>query len=219
MGKNLVVVKTNLREIIDPLVPWKWMHGSGMAAVAHVLAGGFQRIYISTSQWHGHQPANGSHILLDPLWSLESLELVHDGLEATRLEKVRMVAQSSLALQNLRVCYLNVGGAYNCGRCEKCLRTMVALQIVGAYERCTTFRGPIDPKRIKQIRFLQEYSGYYNEENLHALAKQPWNHDLYLAVRSMLTRFHIKNFLLKMHALYPRFKFGTGRWEKKVGKM
>jgi hypothetical protein len=35
----------------------------------------------------------------------------------------------------------------------------------------------------------------------------------------MLTRFHIKNFLLKMHALYPRFKFGTGRWEKKVGKM
>ena len=219
MGKNLVVVKTNLREILDPLVPWKWMHGSGMAAVANVLSAEFQRIYISTSQWHGNQPANGSHILLDPLWSPESLELVHEGLEATRLEKIRVVAQHDIALQTLRVCYLNLWGAYNCGRCEKCLRTMVALQIVGALERCTTFRVPIDTRRIRQLRFLDRYYGIYNLENLHALAKQPWNRDLYLAVRYMLTRFYIKEFLLKMNELHPRFKFGTGRWEKKIGKM
>ncbi len=219
MGKNLVVVKTNLREVIDPLVPWKWMHGSGMAAVANVLSAEFQRIYISTSQWHGSQPANGSHILLDPLWSSESLELVHEGLEATRLDKIRLVAQHDIALQTLRVCYLNLWGAYNCGRCEKCLRTMVALQIVGALERCTTFHVSIDPRRIRQLRFLDRFYGIYNLENLHALAKQPWNRELYLAVRYMLTRFYIKEFLIKMNELHPRFKFGTGRWENKIGKM
>ena len=219
MGKNLVVVKTNLREVIDPLVAWKWMHGLAIAAVANALSGEFQRIYISTSQWHGHQPANGSHLQLDPLWSPESLELVHEGLEATRLEKIHQVAQHDIALQTLRVCYLNLWGAYNCGRCEKCLRTMVALQIVGALERCTTFRGPIDTRRIRQLRFLDRYYGIYNQENLHALAKQPWNRELYRAVRYMLTRYHIKEFLLKMHELHPRFKFGTGRWTKKIGKL
>lgn len=56
-----------------------------------------------------------------------------------------------IALQHLRVCTDNPGQVYNCGRCPKCLRTMVNLRIVGALERCPTFARPLDLKKVAQL--------------------------------------------------------------------
>jgi hypothetical protein len=218
-GKNLVVVKTNLREFTDLYVPWKWLFGTGLSAISHLLSGGFGRIYISAGLHYGFLVPDGSHILVDPHWSLESLELLHDGLDVTRLEKVRELAQYDVALQTLRVCWRNPGEVYNCGWCEKCLRTMVALQIVGAYERCTTFRGPIIPKRLAKVRFLDEVFVHYIEENMEELKKQPWNRAIYNAERKVLLRYYFRNFLFKLHELYPEIRIGRGRFVKKMGKM
>ena len=67
----------------------------------------------------------GSHPALDPLWSTETLEFVHDGCEATRIEKVALIAEPDVALKFLRVCGEDHNGAYNCGWCEKCIRTKI----------------------------------------------------------------------------------------------
>ena len=218
-GKNLVVVKTDLRSFTDLYVPWKWLFGTGLSAISQLLSGGFCRIYISAGLHYGYLVPDGSHILVDPYWSSESLELRHDGLEITRLEKVRELAQYDIALQTLRVCWRNPGEVYNCGWCEKCLRTMVALQIVGAYERCTTFRGPIIPKRLSQVRFLDEVFVHYIEENMEVLKKQPWNKAIYNAERRVLLRYYFRNFLFKLHELYPEIRIGRGRFVKKMSKM
>ena len=62
----------------------------------------------------------GSHPLLDPLWSTETLAFVHDGCEANRMEKVRRIAESPLLLEGLRVCVDDRGpDVYNCGSCWK----------------------------------------------------------------------------------------------------
>ncbi len=217
-GKNLVVVKTNLRNFTEPYVPWKWLFGTGLSAISHLLSGGFGRIYISAGLHYGYLVPDGSHILVDPYWSSESLELLHDGLEVTRLEKVRELAQYDIALQTLRVCWRNPGEVYNCGWCEKCLRTMVALQIVGAYERCTTFRGPIVPTRLAKVRFLDEIFVHYIEENLEELKKQTWNRAIYNAERKVLLRFYFRNFLFKLHELYPEIKIGSRQVYQEAGK-
>ena len=39
---------------------------------------------------YAHLGPLGSHPLLDPLWSSEDVELVHDGCEATRLDKLAL---------------------------------------------------------------------------------------------------------------------------------
>jgi len=61
-------------------------------------------------------------------------QIYHDGCDVTRSQKVDRVAQTDAALSVLRVCfkeYTTFGAAYNCGTCEKCVRTMVDLRIAG----------------------------------------------------------------------------------------
>ena len=68
----------------------------------------------------------GTHPLLDPGGARKMSSSSTTGCEASRLDKLELVAAEPAARHWLRVCWENRGGAYNCGRCEKCLRTMVA---------------------------------------------------------------------------------------------
>lgn len=42
-------------------------------------------------------------------------------------------------MDNLRVCPANVKDRLNCGRCEKCVRTMTGLVAVDALDKCGAF--------------------------------------------------------------------------------
>jgi hypothetical protein len=57
----------------------------------------------------------------------------------TRLEKIRRISTEPLVQRNLRVCWQNVAGSLNCGRCEKCVRTMLSLDICGTLGRFPGF--------------------------------------------------------------------------------
>ncbi len=145
-AKPLIEVETNLKEFVIRHSPWEYAHGALLAGVALSLSSRFSRIYIAASEFYGLAATIpwGSHPLLDPLWSTERTTIVHDGCEATRMDKVAAIARSEVALRWLRVCWENPNGEYNCGRCGKCLRTMVALRIVDALDRCNTFDRPLD---------------------------------------------------------------------------
>jgi hypothetical protein len=110
-----------------------------------------------------------SHPLLDPLWGTEGLEFVHDGLEARRPEKVRLLAEHDWVLQSLRVCSRSPQNALNCGLCEKCIRTMLSLQAVGALGRCPTFEAGLDPRRVARMRMKRDGTLNYAQMNLDAL--------------------------------------------------
>lgn len=145
-GKTLVVASTNLRQFTDRFVGWgRTCHGAAMAGVALALGGRFSEVRIASTYDRGHLLPWGSHPGLDPLWSNGRVALVHDGCEATRLEKTRLVSGHPIALETLRVCWENPGSAYNCGRCQKCLLTAVELRRCGALGRCRTFPRDLDP--------------------------------------------------------------------------
>ena len=130
LGLPLFEVETNVRDLSDPSVQWLDYHGAALAAVALLLAPWFQTVYVPATMTYATLDPLGSHPLVDPLWSTDDVELVHDGCEANRLEKLRAIARCDAARSFLRVCPKNWGGAYNCGRCEKCLRTMVAVRLL-----------------------------------------------------------------------------------------
>jgi len=68
-----------------------------------------------------------------------------------RMEKLREIAQDDLAMRYLRVCHERVEGAYNCSRCEKCLRTMTVMQGLGVLQRCATFPGEVRPEWVRAL--------------------------------------------------------------------
>jgi len=201
-GKRVIEVETNLRSFIHPYLRWLHSHGVTFGSVGSLLFPFFHRIYIPAS--HTYATATfyllGSHPALDPLWGTETLEFVHDGCEATRIEKVALLSESDVALKSLRACGQDPGGGFNCGRCEKCIRTKINLHIAGSLDRCTTFDNQLDPKHIEKMSLKEMGPRIFAEENLKALKGRPGDRDLYDALRKVFKQ----SWWLKVTNKYPR---------------
>ena len=175
MGKELVEVETNLRSFSDGHADWILYFGSAMASVALLLGPEFRRVLFAAgfahSDWAQYPPPAGSHPGLDPLWSTEATEIVHAGADATRIEKIRYLAEQPLAMDHLLVCYQGAGAPYNCGRCGKCLRTMTSLRLVGGLERCRTLPDEVDLDAVAAMWDRSGSQPQFIEQNLR-LARQ-----------------------------------------------
>lgn len=152
-GKSLIEVETNLRAFSDPLIDWDDYHGAAGAFVAHLLSARLRKVFFACGMTYEEWKPFGTNPFLLSLWSSEAVEFVGDGYEARRLRKVQRVAQSPVALEVLRVCWENPAGAYNCGQCEKCLRTMVELRMAGALGRCRAFGATLDLDALARRRY------------------------------------------------------------------
>jgi len=188
LGKPLIEVDTNLREFSDAYTWWsRHYHGAALASVALLLGRQLQRAYVASTYPISHLIPWGSHPAVDPLWSTELMEIVHDGCEATRLEKTAAIANWELALRRLRVCFENPDGTYNCGRCEKCVRTMVHLRLAGGLDRCPAFAQPLDLDRLVRLR-IPDHNREYFAESLAVLERTGRDPALARALRSCLIR-------------------------------
>jgi hypothetical protein len=146
-------------------------------------------MYMPSSADAEHQALRGTHLTIDHLWSTEQLNFVHDGWEATRFDKVdEQIARSPLALKYLRVCYMNEKATYNCGKCEKCLRTMVSLLAAGVLDSAETFRSDIDPDCVAALSIDGYYDAVFHRENLAALEARGLAPELQQALRVAVSR-------------------------------
>ena len=140
-GTTLVVAETNLRDRFT-LNYERCYFGAAMVATVLAMRRGIGRLLLPSSHSYAQLEPLGSHPLLDPHWSTEGLEVVHHGGPPRRTDKTAaLVAEWPESLPRLRVCLENAGGASNCGRCRKCVRTMVALEMLGALGRAGGFPG------------------------------------------------------------------------------
>jgi hypothetical protein len=131
LGLSAIVGETNVRDHMRELWPEAYQ-GAALGATGLALTGSFGEILVpATLTWTSLIPW-GSHPLLDECWSSEQVELVHDGCEAQRHQKIAAIAAwDAEAIAELRVCLSVRGGAANCGRCVKCVRTMAMVALVG----------------------------------------------------------------------------------------
>lgn len=134
-----VWIETNLRDLTDPIVSWNQFHGSAMASVGIALERAFSALYVSSSYSYVYLPPWGSHPLTDPLWSTPRVRFIHDGCEASRPEKIEAIVSEPCVRKTLRACWENRDNLYNCGVCEKCLRTMASLEGLGLLPEMETF--------------------------------------------------------------------------------
>lgn len=144
LGLEFHVVETNLRELSDPLIRWEAYNPSAIVAVALFLEPLFERILIAGDTDHQTQIPIGTSRMVDQLWSTEALEIVDDGGRFSREQRIAAIASHPVVQKTLRVCWENPGGAYNCGRCRKCMLTLVPLEALGVRERFTSFADEFD---------------------------------------------------------------------------
>lgn len=190
MKKSLIVVEVNIREFSDQYTYWEDQYaGIAMASVGLLLSPQFRKIYFASSFSYEHWKPTAIHPLLEPLFSIEGLKFVIDGSEIDRPEKIALIAKSELALKTLRTCSKQYSN--NCGQCEKCLRTMIALQAVGALDRCSAFQHPLDINAVSGIK-LDGLRYIYEKENLDLLKKNDKNPELSEALQNSIRNYEFK---------------------------
>lgn len=152
----LIPVHTNLRHLDDRDALFAiWWFGAAIAAVGHAFAPRISTLMIPSGNSIGEQSPQGSHPLLDPNYSSGELNVLHDGFGLSRQEKVALVTDWEITRGVLRSCYAPFRDAeiLNCGRCEKCLRTMTALLALGKLAECPTFaHDDLTPAQLSTLR-------------------------------------------------------------------
>ncbi|BAH50839.1 hypothetical protein [Rhodococcus opacus] len=192
MGVELIEIRTDL-QFLHTKHGNNWAstaHGAALAHVALLLSPHLRKVIVAASGSYdtGTLDPHGSHPDLDPLWSSGSVEIVQDGTEAGRVDKAEAIKDSDLAMRHLRVCNLASDSEYNCGKCEKCIRTMINLYIAGGLERCETLPHTIPIERMNRMH-VRSGAFPFATENLEAMrARGIHDAELEAALQRILER-------------------------------
>ncbi len=177
-----------------------WWHGvkHALALLGHVAPyaylKGYSKLYIASSNC----PADGiiriaSSPLTDNYVRFANCEIIHDGYENSRQDKIRNVVDfcnNSNTQVSLHVCWESQEGS-NCCRCEKCYRTMAGIIAEGADPIYYGFRHTIETlpdmrsylidfknlsPDVAQRHWIHVYNGIH--KNLDSVKKQPYWKDV-----------------------------------------
>lgn len=167
VGARLVPVWTNVRtlEPVGKAWPAAWF-GPGTVAVAHAFDRRVTEVGLAASlDVEGLGPV-GSHPATDPYLSSAALDVRHEGVHRSRLEKLRALVAWAPARDALRVCWQEVpeDGPLNCGGCRKCVRVRLGLEALGATDAFPTFpAGRLGPEALAACTVDAHMVGFYRE--------------------------------------------------------
>ncbi len=121
-----------------------------------------------------------------PLISTENLQFYSSGVEASRIEKVKFIADYPIVQKYLLGCAMPV--VDNCGKCEKCIRTMSELYAVGKLELFSN---------IYPVKKYKSHMGY-NMAVVRAHKKKPFNRDILIMMRKKGNRIPISSYPISL---------------------
>ncbi|MEM8675416.1 MAG: hypothetical protein AAGF83_16310 [Cyanobacteria bacterium P01_G01_bin.67] len=198
-GLNLIQLYTNayahFRDLDADFSFWRFeYHGSFLAAIAHAFAPRLSVVSIASTYDFANLEPWGSHPLLDPLYSTTSLQVRHENAALSRLEKTKLVGEWDVALKQLRVCNEKASyqaGNYNCGNCEKCVRTMTAFLALGMLEQIATFKETnVSKEKLVDTCYLSDsYEVNCYRELIEPLEKIG-RHDLVEGIEQIIDRYY-----------------------------
>ncbi len=160
MGIRLVPVTTNLAALAPDLAFLELEFiSSALISAAHNFPGRWSTLSIASGRDIANLFPQGTHPLLDGCFGTAAIDVRHEGLRDFRLAKLRSIAGWSAGVDNLIVCMHTVEPPWlNCGKCEKCVRTMVQLLAIGKLS--TSRRFPRRDVTVGMIESLPPDSGF-----------------------------------------------------------
>jgi hypothetical protein len=211
LGKRAIEVASNGREITTPILWWGYQGGGFLGAVALIISPVVDKLIIP-QHWSAEQDHPFCiHPAIDPFWSTETITVESDAMLA-RIDKVKALATSPIALKYLRVCWDSRCVGYNCGACPKCVRTQIALRI---------FRASVPPGHflyklnLHHVAFKPDQTDeerMWYQEMLEALDAQPHRDPLLRwALKTAIAGGHSRGFWKPIRTVVRQVKRLTGR--------
>ncbi|MFC3886042.1 hypothetical protein ACFOU2_22205 [Bacillus songklensis] len=153
LGKELIMVNSNLSEILH----MSFRQTDTLRSMSAVLAlQKLFKVYYHSSTVHikdfrlSKSLLACSDIFNLNMLSTENTSLFSSCANYTRVDKTRMVAKFEPSYKYLNVCTKD---KFNCGKCSKCLRTLLTLEIIGAIDKYAAVF-PLDVYRKKRPKYI-----------------------------------------------------------------
>jgi hypothetical protein len=187
-GIEVLTVTTNFR---DTFADWEHGHGAAIAACLALFQNTYSHGLIGSTEHVGNLVLPwGSNPVTDHLMSTGRMAFRHDGGGHSRTERVAAIAGWTQAVDLLRVCWEGDQLDRNCGRCNKCVRTILSFRAAGApLPAC--FEADVTDSQIRALRFSPiqqaEASSILDYAAARSLA-EPWVRALRSAVRRTVWR-------------------------------
>lgn len=188
LGMDFIQVDSNLNNILQ--MNFEQAYTPRNVSVPLLFQKLFKRFYLASAHEYrdvyvGPAPDPGYHdpIAL-PLLSTETLECVVTGSQYTRPQKTAIVAEMEAARHYLDVCVsMESNAARNCGRCFKCARTLLTLELLGKIHHFTKVFDMAAWKEVRTRRIIktlwQRKNTYHAEILEHAELSNyqfPWHY-------------------------------------------
>jgi hypothetical protein len=162
LGVKGIFARTNIRELTDP-VSWIYSHGSALAGSALNLSHRLRVFFIPSSHVYSDTYLWGSDFKIDHLMSSRALQISHHAGDIGRLAKTLAIADWEHAQRGLRVCWEKPDGLDNCCECEKCIRTMLMLDLAGCLPKYQTFPRKLERTRVRSLSVPEANEGFFRE--------------------------------------------------------
>ncbi len=197
-GLTLIPVRTNLRCLNED---WNfWMdqfEGAVFAATAHAFSNRLSSMTISSSSPLSTLLPHASHPITDALYSSADMRFEHGDVSLSRLDKVALLKGWQVGLDNLRVCFQPRDcQPMNCGRCQKCVVTILELLVHGVLGQSASFA--VSNAEPSLIRCLERLTHSYEDceellDPLRAMGRSDLANALWLRMRRHDLRRHLKS--------------------------
>ncbi len=152
---ELVPIATNVREL-EPANHFfgHELYGALIASTGHALGKGVKTLSIASGVESNPETVHeGSHPFLDPNYSSGAVEVKHQMDGVSRYEKTSRLADWEPAHERIKICFVAnrlAEGEFNCGECEKCIRTKLTLRALDRLEAMPIFVNPsLDPSLVR----------------------------------------------------------------------
>lgn len=185
LGVACLPVSSNFHELSTV---WGDSFATHLVSGLRLLAGRFDAALLANDVAYPRMGVVwGSHPICNLFLGSRHFCVIDDGGEASRCEKLPLLAEWPEALQHLRVCYANPGSHANCCRCEKCIRTMLSFRAMGV-ALPPAFAHDVPLRRIRRTRFNNEFNvGHWLEiirgAEQHGLGGSDWVQAALAAIR------------------------------------
>lgn len=190
LGIKLISCRMNCQQF-GTRVNWGVFHGSALIGAAHAAGKRTAMFYVPSSHTYTSLMPWGSDPGIDYLLSTETTQVIHHGTGFRRTEKTEAIARWEETHDKLRVCAFD-DSTLNCSKCEKCIRTMMTLDMLGVLERYSTFQQPLTGSLIRSCRYRNRSDfSFANEIISYAYRKKRWD------IVTNLSYAYLKSFILR----------------------
>jgi hypothetical protein len=146
---DLKIIKTSSKFIDQD---WEDSFGAQLSGCLHQFSNAYDTALIASSEpYTALVYPLGSTPITDRLFSGGFMNIVHDGAQFTRTEKVEFLVNFPSVVNRLKVCWEGSVQHENCGVCEKCVRTRLNFMAVGKRDP-GCFADPFQPGHIGKLK-------------------------------------------------------------------